>query len=739
MSVRWKFLWAAVAVVGSVVSAQAEKLTADVAVVGGGSAGFGAAWNAARCGSSVVLVERGDKLGGTSVLGGVSCWEPDCAGEGTPHILYDRLHAQGAAGVYVIDRHCCWDDPKKGVFPGGLNVIDPNAGYGKTLRRHGPGMGAKDWFRENCRGVIFDPDAMAATMKAMLEETGNCRILLKTSFVSAERTADGTVTSLTLSDGTVIRPKVVVDACGAVCKAIGCRVMTSDRPNGATLVYRVAYGEGGRLPEELSAKPAWGCYAACSKLPNGEIIINMLPTMSGEEATGMSREAAYAECRRRVFGHWAWLKQNWPGFAPWRIVRVSDEVACRETFRIEGEYVLTGEDVMGGVRPADEIATADHMLDSHGVKGAPCGELKQPYGIPYRCLLPKGTSNVLVAGRCASFDTVAASSCRLSRAMMRLGEAAGLAAHESVVRGIPLRDVKPGDLKRPVTKAAVPPHRRFVLADESRAKVHLYDSCEPSANFEIPVEKPVWDLKKMRDGVYRIVCKKGFMIVDLFARKVVETFRHESLDEVTAVCDLPDGGFICSVNPPGGSPDYRKVVLIRRFSSARELVDTYRLDGLFYARTMNPDREPWGYLLAWEHGFIRFRIDPKTGACETVKSYPQPVGRNLFDVETDRTGAGYWAGIGYGGELIHFATDGEMLSRWRNPSRSHFFAQMREMPDGGVYMAQWTGHGENDSQKGCQVLQFDRNGRIVWTLDDPDRFGSISGIDVLDAPEMNQR
>lgn len=64
---------------------------------------------------------------------------------------------------------------------------------------------------------------------------------------------------------------------------------------------------------------------------------------------------------------------------------------------------------------------------------------------------------------------------------------------------------------------------------------------------------------------------------------------------------------------------------------------------------------------------------------------------------------------------------------------------MREMPDGGVYMAQWTGHGENDSQKGCQVLQFDRNGRIVWTLDDPDRFGSISGIDVLDAPEMNRR
>ena len=290
-----------------------------------------------------------------------------------------------------------------------------------------------------------------------------------------------------------------------------------------------------------------------------------------------------------------------------------------------------------------------------------------------------------------------------------------------------------------VLTARAEPHRRFVLADESRGKVHLWDSQVAEANFEIPVEKPVWDLKKKGDGVYRIVCKKGFMLVDLLARRVTETFRDPSLDEVTAVCDLPDGGFIASVNPPEGDPLYRKAVLVRRFSAARKPVATYRMDGLFYARTMNPDREPWCFLLAWEHGFIRFRLDPEKNVCETVKSYPQPVGRNLFDVETDRTGAGYWAGIGYGGELIHFASDGEMLTRWRNPSRSHFFAQMREMPDGSVYMAQWTGHGADDSRKGCQVLLFNREGRIAWTLDDPVRFGSISGIDVLDAPELEEK
>lgn len=736
---RTVFLMVAVAI-GLEVWANA--LTPDVVVVGGGSAGFGAAWNAARLGLSVVLVERGDSLGGVSVSGGVSNWEPDCSGVGTPRIVYKRLRAKGAAGVYVFERHCLWDDPRGVVFPGGYCVVDPALDYDSTLRRHGPGMKDEVWFRKNCHGVLFNPDALADTMREMLDETRNCRILLNTSFVSAEKTVDGTVRSIMLSDGSVVRPKIVIDACGAVCRSIGCKTMTSPRPNGATLVYRVAAGASGRMPEELSAVPKcwWGGFPPvfAARLPCGDVMINMLPTITGREMVGKTEKDILAECRRRVFAQWAWIRRQWPAFENWHVKDVCREVAYRETFRIEGEYVLTGTDVRNGLRPSDEIACSDHPFDSHDETGF-VGELAQPYGVPYRCLLPKGTSNVLIVGRCASFDAAAASSCRLSRTMMQLGEAAGLAAHAALRKTLPLRAVRPQDLERPVVpSSARKPHRRFVLADESRAKVHLWDSDDPESSFSVPVEKPVWDLKKMREGVYRIVCRKGYMIVDLLKRKVVETFRHDSLDEVTAICDLPDGGLICSVNPPVGDPLYRKAVLIRRFSAQRTLVATYRLDGLFYARSMNPDRNPWHFLLAWEHGFVRYAIDVKRGICEVVQSYPQPVGRNLFDVELDLDGRGYWASIGYGGELIHFATDGTMLSRWRNPARSHFFAQMREMPNGSVYMAQWTGHGENDSRKGCQVLQFDSGGKLVWELDDPERFGSVSGIDVLIAPELGK-
>ena len=61
-----------------------------------------------------------------------------------------------------------------------------------------------------------------------------------------------------------------------------------------------------------------------------------------------------------------------------------------------------------------------------GTRG--CWELHEPYEVPLRCLIVKGFANLMVASRVASFSSLGASSCRLSRTMMTLGQAAGTAA-----------------------------------------------------------------------------------------------------------------------------------------------------------------------------------------------------------------------------------------------------------------------------------------------------------------------
>jgi hypothetical protein len=63
-------------------------------------------------------------------------------------------------------------------------------------------------------------------------------------------------------------------------------------------------------------------------------------------------------------------------------------------------------------------------------------------------LLPVEYDNLAVACRGASFSSVAASSCRLSRTMMQLGQAAGTAAALATQAALPsLAAVPPADLR----------------------------------------------------------------------------------------------------------------------------------------------------------------------------------------------------------------------------------------------------------------------------------------------------
>jgi len=58
-----------------------------------------------------------------------------------------------------------------------------------------------------------------------------------------------------------------------------------------------------------------------------------------------------------------------------------------------GDYVLTQNDLIAGLSRQthpDIIALADHSIDIHG-SHASGGEMRQPYGVPYRCLIPRAT------------------------------------------------------------------------------------------------------------------------------------------------------------------------------------------------------------------------------------------------------------------------------------------------------------------------------------------------------------
>ena len=96
----------------------------------------------------------------------------------------------------------------------------------------------------------------------------------------------------------------------------------------------------------------------------------------------------------------------------------------------------------------DAISYAFYPVDLHtksGVKPKPLKPGTVPT-IPLRALIPKGSRNIIVAGRCVSSDRLANSGLRVQASCMGMGQAAGVAAALAAKSGatpldVPLKEI----------------------------------------------------------------------------------------------------------------------------------------------------------------------------------------------------------------------------------------------------------------------------------------------------------
>ncbi|OUS03994.1 hypothetical protein A9Q96_16945 [Rhodobacterales bacterium 52_120_T64] len=147
----------------------------------------------------------------------------------------------------------------------------------------------------------------------------------------------------------------------------------------------------------------------------------------------------------------SFLKNNVPGFENAYLSAIAPRVGIRETRRIVGEYELTEEDVFTGRKSPDGIAKGCHHIDIH--QGGR-GQVRIPianggsFDIPFGCLLPKKLRNVLVAGRCLSADRAAHGASRLMGNCLAMGQAAGTATALFVQNDLnDMRDLEVIDLR----------------------------------------------------------------------------------------------------------------------------------------------------------------------------------------------------------------------------------------------------------------------------------------------------
>ena len=129
------------------------------------------------------------------------------------------------------------------------------------------------------------------------------------------------------------------------------------------------------------------------------------------------------------------LRSSVAGFEDAYLTDVALTLGVTESRRLNGAYTLARDDANHVFD--DTIATTGHWTKYGAL-----------YHIPYRSLLPRRTTNLLVAGRCISVDHRVHHATKEIPPAFATGQAAGIAAVHSLRTSSAVEAVDVGELQR---------------------------------------------------------------------------------------------------------------------------------------------------------------------------------------------------------------------------------------------------------------------------------------------------
>jgi len=402
----------------------------DVLVIGGGPGGVPAAVAAARNGARVLLVEAYGFLGGMATAALVHPYMKYNAGDTilTRGLFEEFVDILLERGAILEDRKHFDAEPMKWL----LDRFVLDSGTDLLLHARAIGVLKKD-------GVV---KAVRVFHKGGVEDIS--------ADIVIDSTGDGDIAAWAGA-----RVEIGRDEDHA------CQPMTTSFRMANVDVERIPPNEEiNRLYDEAKARgevrnPRENVLKFRTVHP--DVIHFNTTRVVGENALdGWSMTRAEVEGRRQVDDMVRFLKKYVRGFENAYLMKIGPQIGVRESRRVMGKYVLTAEDVLGARHFDDGIACASYDIDIHNPTGTGTviKRLKPGtyYGIPYRCLLPEGVKNLIVASRCISATHEAHSSLRVMPIVWAIGQAGGTAAALCVRKGILPAEVDASELRRVLTE-----------------------------------------------------------------------------------------------------------------------------------------------------------------------------------------------------------------------------------------------------------------------------------------------
>lgn len=411
----------------------------DVIVAGGGPAGCCAAAAAARRGMKTLLIEATSALGGMGTMGMVSAMSPFTDGE---KLLYKSIP------IELLTRY---------------------------KERVGIPESKWDWIK-------ISPEDLKRVYDDMLTESG-VNLLFQTTVCGAD-TSNGKISRIFAANKegiTAYTAGVYIDCTGDGDLAAHSGATFEKGGDGEVQSSSLCFAISNIHTDKINCKinsnfdsGIWPKIIEDRKYPlivrhfipvsfGDTLIINGGHLFGVDSTAPESISGAYVLGRKIAEQYHTALKEYLPeAFCDSYLVETAPLLGVRESRRIKGEYTLTVEDYFARRSFEDEIARNSYWLDCH-----PSGNGKSSFkvdadlsykkgdshGIPFRCLIPQGFHNLLVAGRCISVERIVLASTRVMPNCMATGEAAGIGAALAIKKCTDIENINGAEIRQIIEKA----------------------------------------------------------------------------------------------------------------------------------------------------------------------------------------------------------------------------------------------------------------------------------------------
>ena len=383
-------------------------LTTDVLVVGGGPAGVAAAVSAARAGARVTLLERYNHLGGLWTGGLV--------------LPVNCTHGKGREGGRVQAIH--------GIC---AEMTERLAKMNMSIREVNP---------------IVDPEATKSLLDLMMAESGV--EVVYHCYVSQAIVEDDTVKGVfteSKSGRQAVLARVVVDCSGdgdvvswagedfdlyKYNIALASRLGNCDKVDkGATGYRAVKLGLTETPTDGVIWKSMWG-----------------EENQDGLDVRNLSR--LQQKLRMEIWHDYEKVHAT-PGYEKVFVLDIASQLGVRATRVLKGRYRLTLDDSMT-YRTFKDCIGVSGAWTHIPYRGRSVKASERPvWQIPYGSIVPRKTRNLLVAGRCFSFDKGLLEDAREIGTCLVTGQAAGVAAALAVSGRTSVQEVDVEKLKKTLT------------------------------------------------------------------------------------------------------------------------------------------------------------------------------------------------------------------------------------------------------------------------------------------------